>query len=415
MRIGNRVKTGRPRPRPLAVPPRELAATITALGVLRAGWAVSGVYIFLGIASLAALWVARGYSLLACVPLAAAVAILAALLLLVSRPNSRRGAAFLAISTLANYAWVYGLLAVDPMLRVNGTYVINRMTIAMLLIGAVSSQLIHGVAWCTAGWLLGSASTVAAYVAHGQTEIHFGYGPFAALAIYVVIMVMFVVIRSYQRRFTAAFSSMEREPARITGQRELEERAIALLHDTVLSDLTAIVTAKSPLDERTVANFQRDIDAVENADIDTSASDAHAGDWLRRELLSTISEFQWRGLRVEVTGGGELSGHTSSAVASALVAAIRACLENVIRHSGSDSAEIYVDSSATELSVMIVDHGTGFVADAVQHDRLGLKSSIVQRVQAEGGRAKIWSAPGEGTSIILVVPLLPAEESVVHE
>lgn len=398
----------------LAVPPRDLAATFTALGVLRAGWAVSGVYIFLGIVSLGALWADRRYSSLAFLPLVAAIALLSALLALTQRPSRRWGIAFLIVGTIANFVWVYGLLSVDPVLDVNGIYVLNRLTVAMLLVGAIGSRLIDGVAWCTVGWLLGSGSTIAAQLSLGAT-IQLGYGPVVALAIYIVIILMFVFIRKSQRRFTAAFSSMEREPARITGQRELEERAISILHDTVLNDLAAVVHAKDKLDERTLARFTRDIDAVANAETLPENSKPNAADWLRTELLSAISDYQWRGLSVEVTGGGEIPELTTSSVADALQGAMRACLENVVRHSGSDSAEVFVDSTTTELSVMIVDHGSGFDVRGVPTDRLGLKNSIVQRIEAVGGQVKIWSAPGAGTSVVIVVPLGAPVEGVVHE
>jgi signal transduction histidine kinase len=57
------------------------------------------------------------------------------------------------------------------------------------------------------------------------------------------------------------------------------------------------------------------------------------------------------------------------------------------------------------ITIMITDKGTGFDPSAVAGDRLGLRGSVVERMTAVGGRARIWSAPGEGTSVILSAPV----------
>jgi signal transduction histidine kinase len=48
----------------------------------------------------------------------------------------------------------------------------------------------------------------------------------------------------------------------------------------------------------------------------------------------------------------------------------------------------------------------------VPADRLGLKSSVFGRVEAEGGTVKIWTSPGHGTSVLFTLPLLA--ESAPH-
>jgi signal transduction histidine kinase len=53
---------------------------------------------------------------------------------------------------------------------------------------------------------------------------------------------------------------------------------------------------------------------------------------------------------------------------------------------------------------MITDQGTGFDPAEVAADRLGLRGSVVERMAAVGGNAKIWSAPGQGTSIVITAP-----------
>ncbi|HNP15451.1 MAG TPA: ATP-binding protein, partial [Terrimesophilobacter sp.] len=85
--------------------------------------------------------------------------------------------------------------------------------------------------------------------------------------------------------------------------------------------------------------------------------------------------------------------------------AVSGSLENIVRHSGSDSAEVFVDSTADSLSVMIVDHGRGFDPEAVPDNRLGIRRSLVKRIESCGGTVRIWSAVGSGTSILITVPI----------
>ncbi len=388
-----------------AVPPRELAATISAMAVLRAGWAVALVYLGISVIALVDLWLSRDYGPRVLVPLGVLVAVIAALVALVRRPSRRRGVVYLAVGTIACFAYVYSLLAIDPVLDSSGLYLVNRVTVAMLLVGAVGKHLVNGIVWCTTGWILGTAATAAAQLSLGLPP-NPGFGPFVSLLIYIVIIAMFVLIRRNQRRFTPDFSAVEAETARMAGQRELEERAVALLHDTVLNELAAIANGKDQLDDRARERILRDIEAVSTAKIDSAAvvPGVASGD-LRNELLAVMSEFRWRGLTVSVGGGEALSADLDPAAAAALVGAVSGCLENIVRHSGSSSAEVFVDATDETLSVMIVDHGRGFDLESVPENRLGIRRSLVKRIEGCGGTVRIWSAVGSGTSILIAVPI----------
>ncbi len=380
--------------------------------MLRAGWAVAAVYLAISIVAVIDLWTVRSYAAGMVVPLFALLVVSAALLALVRLPGPASGVAFLAVGALANFAWVHGLLAADPTLNDEGTYLVNRVSIVLLLVGPVSSRLAHGVLWCTAGWLVGVLSTFAAQVSLGL-EFHHGFGPVVSLAIYLTIIVMFLLIRRSQRRFAPDFSAVEVETARMAGQRELEERAVALLHDTVLNDLLAVVNGKDPLDERTRARYLSDIESVRNADVGARdvefAAGEGAADGLRQDLLTVISDFRWRGLTVDVSGGEALSVRLGPRATDALVRAVRGCLENVLRHAGSGRAELFVDASEHDLSVMVVDHGVGFDPEAIPDNRLGIRRSLVQRIERHGGTVRIWSAPDAGTSVVMTLPLAVAD------
>ena len=55
---------------------------------------------------------------------------------------------------------------------------------------------------------------------------------------------------------------------------------------------------------------------------------------------------------------------------------------------------------------MVVDGGRGFDPATVPADRLGLRQSVVGRVERVGGSARVWSG-ATGTTVLLSVPAAP--------
>ena len=53
---------------------------------------------------------------------------------------------------------------------------------------------------------------------------------------------------------------------------------------------------------------------------------------------------------------------------------------------------------------MVIDHGVGFDPNAVPSARLGLRNSVVGRIEALGGGVRVWSQPGSGASVLIVMP-----------
>jgi signal transduction histidine kinase len=78
---------------------------------------------------------------------------------------------------------------------------------------------------------------------------------------------------------------------------------------------------------------------------------------------------------------------------------------NAAKHSGSDRLSLYFEAEEEQLSVFVTDHGKGFDQTAVPKDRKGISQSIQSRVERAGGKVEINSEPGEGTEVILRMPV----------
>jgi len=98
----------------------------------------------------------------------------------------------------------------------------------------------------------------------------------------------------------------------------------------------------------------------------------------------------------------------------ALVAAAKEAMTNAARHSGQKRFSVFAEVGVDRVNVFVRDDGVGFGdtggsrvdgADSRVHPGgLGIKRSIVDRMERAGGSARISSAPGRGTEVELILP-----------
>jgi signal transduction histidine kinase len=88
----------------------------------------------------------------------------------------------------------------------------------------------------------------------------------------------------------------------------------------------------------------------------------------------------------------------------------RELLFNVVKHAGVKEARVVMERSDDEVRVAVEDRGRGFDPALIQSVRLDSAGfglfSVQQRIELLGGRTEIHSAPGQGTRITLVAPIL---------
>ncbi|WP_261566397.1 sensor histidine kinase [Frankia gtarii] len=143
-----------------------------------------------------------------------------------------------------------------------------------------------------------------------------------------------------------------------------------------------------------------------SADLSDSSGSAGAAQGGLAEGLDELGQiFRGRGLTVEVSRDGDAHYPVDVAVTTAFVLAIREALTNVIRHAGVDRAAVHAVANGQTTTVAIIDRGRGFSRLAgVPGDRVGLRGSIIRRLEAVGGAAEIDSAAGRGTTVTLRWP-----------
>ena len=87
---------------------------------------------------------------------------------------------------------------------------------------------------------------------------------------------------------------------------------------------------------------------------------------------------------------------------TALVRAVRESLHNAVRH-GRPPVSLYVEVGPMGVEAFVRDHGDGFDLDEVPEDRLGVRQSILGRMERHGGSARVRRLE-QGTEVSLSLP-----------
>jgi len=186
--------------------------------------------------------------------------------------------------------------------------------------------------------------------------------------------------------------------ARLAAERERNAQH-RILHDSALQTLE-IVARSTSVDDAVRGQARSEAMTLRLALQGEPAADSGG---MLEGLQQLAIHFARRGLRVEVHDTG-LEFRPDQAGVRALCDATREALVNVAKHAGVDRAVVSARSTGTAVEVTVRDHGHGFDPLAPVAG-FGLRQSIEGRLAEVGGTVKIWSAPGRGTRLIMVVPL----------
>ena len=205
--------------------------------------------------------------------------------------------------------------------------------------------------------------------------------------------------RAHQaERLASEFEARQRQDARV-------------LHDTVLATLSLLAHSgvgvgvgalrqQAGDDARLLKQLRlgAPLDKVSDAIFSPEAEE----DILGTTFESVRQRFARMGLDVNWHGAGQLT--LPRETLDALLGALGECLENVRRHSGVNEADVTVTDDDRTVRAMVTDAGNGFEPETISGGRLGYTESVVGRLSTVGGRARVFSSPGSGTTVMLEVP-----------
>lgn len=178
-----------------------------------------------------------------------------------------------------------------------------------------------------------------------------------------------------------------------------QQRLDALVHDRVLTALISAANASTISEVKAAGDLANSaltkLAEVQTSEpqgpvfiadmfdsIDTAASQLDAG------LSTSVSEVQ--------------NWSVTPEVASALTEATLQAVQNSVLHAGAKAKrELFLKSSGTEIKIVIRDNGKGFRPNRIPKGRLGLRVSVIGRIEAVGGKVHISSEPAKGCTVVL--------------
>lgn len=244
------------------------------------------------------------------------------------------------------------------------------------------------------GVLLVTAGVSGIFVLQGSAA-HLGSVLQAALAVLVGITLL---AGPYLVRMTQDLS--EERLMRIRAQERAE--VAAHVHDSVLHTLTLIQrNAENANEVRRLARAQeRDLrtwlykpegTGKDEADEPTTLADA-----VRRNAAEVEDK---HGVPIEVVVVGDCP--LDERIAAQMQAA-REAMVNAAKYGGEGGAvQVFAEVEGKTVFVSVRDRGPGFDLDSIPADRMGVRESIIGRMERNGGTARLRAVPDGGTEVEL--------------
>ncbi|WP_431043847.1 PspC domain-containing protein [Streptomyces sp. P1-3] len=250
------------------------------------------------------------------------------------------------------------------------------------------------VARSAAGVVLAGVGVTGIVVIQGSAE-HLGAVLQAALAVIVGVALL---AGPYLVRMMQDLS--EERLMRIRAQERAE--VAAHVHDSVLHTLTLI--QRNADDSREVARLaraqERELRAWLYRPEGTGKDEAEAPDTLAEAVRRTAAEVEdHHGVPIEVVVVGDCPLDDRL---TAQLQAAREAMVNAAKYGGEGGpVQVYAEVEGRTVFISVRDRGPGFDLDAVPDDRMGVRESIIGRMQRNGGTARLRSAPDGGTEVEL--------------
>lgn len=208
-------------------------------------------------------------------------------------------------------------------------------------------------------------------------------------------------------RSEALAAAVKAEAARAAGRREAHRDFQGMLHDEVSAALRAIGQPGIAVD-RVREAARGAVAAVAGAPaVLGNAGGTTGGEMIgipggRTDLAALV-----RGLVPPAGTGMTVEAASVLAVphevAAATVGAAREALRNVADHARAQTVRVSLTvlEGGAGFLLLVTDDGTGFDREELRGSSVGVRRSVIRRMEAVGGTAEVLSAPGRGTAVRL--------------
>ena len=241
------------------------------------------------------------------------------------------------------------------------------------------------------------------FPAYGAVDLWLNIQDTLLTFLFATLLASLILVTRYEAskvdEASAAALEAAAQQARVEAEINEKARLDALVHDKVLTTLLLASKAQTPEEQKAVADLAvTAITKLNEAQRDQSTETVAGSSFLA--ALEKIGQSQAADLAVTVTDHQPIE--IPGPVAQALTEAMLQAIVNSQQHSGPNtSRELHLKTSRSGIKIVIKDDGRGFRLSRVPKSRLGVRTSIIRRVELVGGRAFVDSKPGAGATIIL--------------
>ncbi|GAA1871020.1 sensor histidine kinase [Asanoa iriomotensis] len=308
--------------------------------------------------------------------------------------NGIRARVVLVDGALTAIACLCMRVLVAPDVMPGGVSWIAVLASTSIITAQFALRVVHGVLF---GFVLAASYCVGALISGHKAEA-ISHTILLVVQTFLAAGLVYVTRRSARAAdgiFTE-YQRAHRESVIARAAREAERKQNRDLHDTVLSTLTMVglggVAGQSPmLRARASADLRTLFDPARRPVADPAAKVS-----LDERLRLIVERYEGYPLTAALE-----PCLVPSSVADAIAESADAALSNVVRHAEGSVAWLRLHQTRESATVEVIDVGPGFDIAAIPPYRYGIRESIMARMAAVGGAARIDTAPGNGTRIHL--------------
>ncbi|MDO5645312.1 MAG: ATP-binding protein [Dermabacter sp.] len=222
----------------------------------------------------------------------------------------------------------------------------------------------------------------------------------------IVLGLMSVVLIPWGRRLWRGMREESEQRALVHQQAEIT----AHLHDSVLQTLTVIQREGVDPDRMRQLARQQEVE-LRRWLYGKRALGSTAGPGIQelpaslREAVTLIAEQveKQHGVEIDVVAIGDCE---MSEEILPLALALREAASNAVRH-GKSGVRVFLDAADSPIELFVRDRGPGFAVTDIPEGRLGVRESIIGRMERAGGSARIGPAIGGGAEVTLAIDRPP--------